>query len=78
MSEMKSNTAYSTVHPIPGPKYFDVPQSALYLCVSVACIRKWCSNGKLMRYKAGRRVLIKVDDLEAIIVSDKPAACEAA
>jgi excisionase family DNA binding protein len=54
-------------------KYVDVWQAAEYLHVSVACIRKWQGSGKLIRFKAGRRVLVRLSDLEALVVADTPA-----
>jgi excisionase family DNA binding protein len=66
------------VEPISGNKYADVWQAAEYLHVSVACIRKWLSLGKLSRCHAGRRVLIRVADLDAIVIKDTPAESEAA
>jgi excisionase family DNA binding protein len=62
------------LQPISGSKYADVWQAAEYLHVSVACIRKWLSLGKLTRYRAGRRVLVRVADLDALVVTDSPEA----
>jgi excisionase family DNA binding protein len=62
----------------PGSKYADVWQSANYLHVSEAAIRKWLSTGRLARRRCGRRVLVLVADLDALIVTDTPAAGEAA
>jgi excisionase family DNA binding protein len=56
----------------PPVKYADVWQAAEYLHVSIPCIRKWLSTGKLTRYRAGRRVLVKISDLEAMVVADPP------
>ena len=58
-------------------KYADVREAAEYLHVSVACIRKWLTLKKLTRYRAGRRVLVLVKDLNDLVVSDKPAEGEA-
>jgi excisionase family DNA binding protein len=66
------------VEPISGSKYADVWQAAEFLHLSVACIRKWLSTGKLTRYRAGRRVLVKISDLESLVVADTPAEGEAA
>ena len=65
------------LQPLPATKYADVWDAAQYLSVSVACIRKWLSTGKLTRYRAGRRVLVRVEDLDALVVPDLPAAGEA-
>jgi excisionase family DNA binding protein len=65
------------LQPISG-RYADVGEAALFLHVSIACIRKWLSTGKLKRYHAGRRVLVKIEDLEALVVADTPAEDEAA
>jgi hypothetical protein len=54
-------------------KYLDVAGAAEYLCVSVACIRKMQVLKKLARYKVGRRVLVLVSDLDALVVADSPA-----
>jgi excisionase family DNA binding protein len=59
-------------------KYLDVPGAARFLCVSVPTIRKWQTTGKLRRYHAGRRVLVKIEDLEALVVADAPVEGEAA
>jgi excisionase family DNA binding protein len=64
--------------PLPGSKYADVWQCATYLNVSVACIRKWLSTGKLTRYRAGRRVLVRLEELDAMVVPGTPAESEAA
>jgi excisionase family DNA binding protein len=67
------------LQPIPGSKYCDVRQAANFLCVSIPTIRKWLSAGKkLTRYRAGRRVLILVSQLDALVVADGPAEGEAA
>jgi excisionase family DNA binding protein len=63
---------------IAGSRYVDVQEASLFLRVSIACIRKWLSTGKLTRYHAGRRVLIKITDLEALVVADTPAEGDAA
>jgi excisionase family DNA binding protein len=65
------------LQPISG-KYVDVKQAAEYLHVSVACIRKWQTLKKLARFRAGRRVLVRVEDLDALVVRDEPATSEAA
>jgi excisionase family DNA binding protein len=61
------------LQPISGSKYVDVQEAALFLRVSIPTIRKWLSLRKLTRYRAGRRVLIKITDLEALVVADAPA-----
>jgi excisionase family DNA binding protein len=66
------------VQPISGSRYADVWQAAEYLHVSVACIRKWLSLKKLARYRVGRRVLVRISDLDALVVADSPAEGEAA
>ena len=66
------------VQPISASKYADVWQAAEYLHVSVACIRKWLSLKKLTRYRVGRRVLVRITNLDALVVTDTPAAVEAA
>jgi excisionase family DNA binding protein len=68
----------SNLQPISSSKYLDVWQAADYLRLSVACIRKWLSTGKLTRYRAGRRVLVRLEDLDALVVAQAPAGGEAA
>jgi excisionase family DNA binding protein len=59
-------------------KYCDVRQAADFLHISIAGVRKWLQTGKLTRYHAGRRVLVRRDQLESLIVADTPAKSEAA
>jgi hypothetical protein len=61
-------------------KYCDVREAANFLRVSIACIRKWQVTGKLVRYRAAgsRRVLVRIQDLEALVVADTPAEGEGA
>lgn len=49
----------------------DIPGAATLLHVSEACVRKWCSTGRLQRYKAGTRTLIRKSDLAKLIVPDE-------
>jgi excisionase family DNA binding protein len=70
-----SRTESSTLSP--GAKYVDVWQASQYLHVSVACIRKWLSIRKLPRYRAGRRVLIRIQDLDAMVIAESPVEGEA-
>jgi hypothetical protein len=61
-----------------GSRYVDVQEAALFLRVSVSCIRKWQQTGKLARYHAGRRALVRLCDLESFVVACTPAEGEAA
>lgn len=57
----------------------DIPGAASLLHVSEACVRKWCSNGRLPRYKAGTRTLLRKSDLARLVVTnDKTTTEEAA
>jgi hypothetical protein len=64
------------LQPISG-KYVDVRQAAEYLHVSVACIRKWQTLKNLARFRAGRRVLVRIQNLDALVVADTPPEGEA-
>jgi excisionase family DNA binding protein len=59
-------------------KYLDVTGAAEYLHVSVAWIRKLQTLKKLPRYRVGRRVLVLVTDLDALVVADAPTVGEGA
>jgi excisionase family DNA binding protein len=55
----------------------DIPGAAALLCISEACVRKWCSIGRLPRYKAGTRTLIRKSDLARLVVPDATAGKDA-
>jgi excisionase family DNA binding protein len=46
----------------------DIPAAAALLHVSVAAVRKWCSTGRLPRYKAGTRTLVRKSDLVRLVI----------
>ena len=49
------------------PSFLTVSEAADAMRVPVATIRYWLSVGKIRGFKPGRRVLIRADDLTALV-----------
>lgn len=47
--------------------YYSVNETAEYLTVHPRTVHKWLADGKLERVKAGRRVLIPKESIDAFI-----------
>lgn len=45
----------------------DIESAGKLICVSGKTIRNWLSRGKLRRYKAGRRTLVRVSEVMALV-----------
>ena len=45
----------------------DVETAGKMICVSGKTIRNWLSRGKLKRYKAGRRTLVKISEVMGLV-----------
>ena len=58
------------------PALLSVRNSAVYLGVSSETVRWWIRTGKLRKVKIGRRVLIRREDLDALIVVSTDGATE--
>ncbi len=56
-------------HNEPEKKFLSRSQSAKYLSCSIQLIDKMIRSGKLSKHKVGRKTLIPVKDLEAILSS---------
>ena len=44
-----------------------IQEAAASLHIGISTARRWISSGKLPTRRAGRRVLVKISDLEALI-----------
>lgn len=55
------------------PKYYTVNETADLLRVHQRTVRKWMDAGKLEYVKAGRRVLIPTEAVEAFIQASTPS-----
>jgi excisionase family DNA binding protein len=55
----------------PGPfapgEVTDIETAGKMICVSGKTIRNWLSRGKLRRYKAGRRTLVKISEVMGLV-----------
>ena len=55
---------------------FSIRDAAVYLGVPPETVRWWIRTGKLRKVKIGRRVLIRREDLDALIVVSMDEASE--
>jgi excisionase family DNA binding protein len=51
------------------PKYLNVNEAALIACVSSRMVRAALSNGDLRSFRIGRRIIIRLEDLEDWMLS---------
>ena len=52
-------------------KLFTLPQAAEYLCCSLKSMRKLVWDGKLPEVRINHRVLVDIDDINALIQAAK-------
>lgn len=60
------------------PTYLTMPDAAAAVATSPATIRYWISTGKLRAFKPGKRVLVRLDDLQALVEGSAVADLRAA
>lgn len=60
------------------PTYLTMPDAAAAVATSPDTIRYWVSTGKLRAFKPGRRILVRLDDLQALVEGSAVADLRAA